>query len=173
MTTRTNDAQLATEHGDSSRIEVVRVVSAEERQAALEIRRRVFAEEQGVADLRVADPDDDHSIIALASFTWDWTGGHVTRAVSTGRLTLSPQRGGQALIAWVATLPEARDRGAGGMVMQFLLDAADRAGAQEVALAAQLPAEDFYRRIGFSPAGPVYDVRGIPHRRMIRRHPNS
>jgi predicted GNAT family N-acyltransferase len=97
----------------------------------------------------------------------------MTRAVSTGRLTLSPQRGGQALIAWVATLPEVRDRGAGGMVMRFLLDAADRGGAREVALAAQLPAEDFYRRIGFSPAGPVYDVRGIPHRRMIRRHPNS
>jgi predicted GNAT family N-acyltransferase len=55
--------------------------------------------------------------------------------------------------------------------MRFLLEAADDAGATEVALAAQLPAENFYRRLGFSPVGPLYDVRGIPHRRMIRIGP--
>ena len=171
MSTGTHGAQLAAHHRDSPLIEVVRATSAEERRAALEIRRRVFAVEQGVADLRVADPDDDRSIIALASLKRRWKNKDEVRPVSTGRLTLSPQ-GGQALVAWVATLPEARGRGAGGMVMKFLMDAADRAGAQEVALAAQLPAEDFYRRLGFIPAGPIYDVRGIPHRRMIRRRPN-
>jgi ElaA protein len=172
MSTRTHDTNLATRLRGSPRIEVVCVANREERLAALEIRRRVFAEEQGVADLRVADPDDDRSIIALASFKEDWSDGHERLAVSTGRLTLSPHQEGQALIAWVATLPEARGRGIGGQVMRFLLDAADRGGAQEVSLAAQLPAEDFYRRLGFSPAGPLYDVRGIPHRRMIRRRPN-
>ena len=172
MSTGTHDTPLATEHRGAARIEVVRAASPEERLAALEIRRRVFAVEQGVADLRVADPDDDRSIIALASVTQSWTDRHEARPVSTGRLTLSSQKGGQALVAWVATLPEARGRGVGGMVMRFLLDAADHGGAQEVALAAQLPAEDFYRRLGFSPAGPIYDVRGIPHRRMIRRRPN-
>jgi predicted GNAT family N-acyltransferase len=69
----------------------------------------------------------------------------------------------------VATVPEARDRGAGSAVMRFLLDAADSAGVREVALAAQGPAEQLYRRLGFVVAGPTYDVRGIPHRRMIRR----
>jgi predicted GNAT family N-acyltransferase len=172
VSTRTHDAHLAPQLQGSPRIEVVRVASHAERFAALEIRRRVFAEEQGVADLRVADPDDDRSIIALASLKEAWADGHEMWAVSTGRLTLSPQKGGQALIAWVATLPEARGRGVGGMVMRFLLDAADRGGAQEVALAAQLPAENFYRRLGFSSAGPIYDVRGIPHRRMIRRRRN-
>ncbi|MBW3633182.1 MAG: GNAT family N-acetyltransferase [Chloroflexi bacterium] len=172
MSARTHDADIAMQLRGSPRIEVVRVASPQELLAALEIRRRVFAEEQGVADLRVADPDDDRSIIALASSKEARVDGHETWAVSTGRLTLSPQKGGQALIAWVATLPEARGRGIGGMVMRFLLDAADRGGALEVALAAQLPAEDFYRRLGFSPAGPLYDVRGIPHRRMIRRRPN-
>ena len=43
-------------------------VSPDERLAALEIRRRVFSEEQGVADLRVADSDDARSLIALATF---------------------------------------------------------------------------------------------------------
>ena len=64
-------------------------------------------------------------------------------------------------MAWVATIPEARGQGAGGLVMRFP-QAAAHAGAREVALAAQLPAEDFYRRLGFSPVGPLYDVRGIP-----------
>jgi predicted GNAT family N-acyltransferase len=171
MSAGTHDAQLTTHLRDSTWIEVVRAASAEERFAALEIRRRVFAEEQGVADLRVADPDDERSIIALATLNQTRLGRHESRPVSTGRLTLSEHRGGPALVAWVATLPEARGRGAGGMVMRYLLAAADHAGAREVVLAAQLPAEDFYRRLEFSAAGPLYDVRGIPHRRMIRRRP--
>jgi predicted GNAT family N-acyltransferase len=145
-------------------IEVVRAISVADHAAMLEIRRRVFAREQGVADLRVSDPDDARSLIALASFR---IGGQL-RPVSTGRLTPPLTLTGEALIAWVATLPETRDQGAGSAVMRFLLDAADRAGTPEVALAAQLPAEQFYLRLGFIQAGPIYDVRGIPHRRMIR-----
>ncbi len=152
----------------SSRIEVSTADSQADRLAAFEIRHRVFAQEQGAADLRVADADDERSIIALASLQFDEL-GRKGRPVSTGRLTLSLVAGGQALVAWVATVPEARGIGAGEAVMRFLLDAADRAGTREVALAAQIPAEDFYRRLGFSPAGPLYDIRGIPHRRMIRR----
>jgi predicted GNAT family N-acyltransferase len=147
-------------------------VSAEDRLAALEIRRRVFAEEQGVTDLRVADSDDARSLIALATLPPAAAGAGQRRPVATGRLTLPLAKGGQALVAWVATIPEARGQGAGGLVMRFLLDAADDAGAREVALAAQLPAENFYRRLGFSPVGPLYDVRGIPHRRMVRQRPN-
>jgi len=151
---------------------VVAAVSPDERLAALEIRRRVFSEEQGVADLRVADSDDARSVIALATFPPTVAGNGQRRPVSTGRLTLPLIKGGQALVAWVATIPEARGQGAGALVMKFLLEAADNAGAREVALAAQLPAETFYRRLGFSPVGPRYDVRGIPHRRMIRFGPS-
>jgi predicted GNAT family N-acyltransferase len=146
-------------------------ISPDERLAALEIRRRVFSEEQGVADLRVADSDDARSLIALATFPPLVAGSGQRRPVSTGRLTFPLVKGGQAQVAWVATIPEARGQGAGDLVMRFLLEAADNAGAREVALAAQLPAENFYRRLGFSPVGPLYDVRGIPHRRMVRRAP--
>jgi predicted GNAT family N-acyltransferase len=151
---------------------VIRAVSPDERLAAFEIRRQVFAEEQGVADLRVADSDDARSLIALASFPPTVAGSGQRRPVSTGRLTLPLVTGGQALVAWVATIPDARGQGAGGLVMRFLLEAADDAEAREVALAAQLPAENFYRRLGFSPVGPLYDVRGMPHRRMIRLRPS-
>lgn len=145
-------------------IEVVRAGSVTDHAAVLEIRRQVFSREQGVADLRVSDPDDARSLIALASFR---SGGKL-RPVSTGRLTPPLTASGEALIAWVATLEEERGQGAGAAVMRFLLDAADQAGTPEVALAAQLPAEEFYLRLGFIQAGPIYDVRGIPHRRMIR-----
>jgi predicted GNAT family N-acyltransferase len=85
---------------------------------------------------------------------------------STGRLTLSPLTGGPALVAWVATLPEWRGHGIGHEVMEFLLREAEKAGTQQVVLAAQAHAESFYRRLGFTPSGPLYDVRGIPHLRM-------
>jgi ElaA protein len=150
-------------------IEVERASSPADQDAVLEIRRRVFAEEQHVADLRVSDPDDPRSIIALASLWSQTDDGAMKHPVATGRLTFGPTPGGPALVAWVATIPEARGRGAGGAVMRFLLDAAERAGVRDVALAAQEPAEQFYRRLGFVVAGPTYDVRGIPHRRMIRR----
>ena len=130
--------------------------------AALMIRRKVFADEQHVADLRVSDPDDARSIIALARVMTE--DGLIP--ASTGRLTLSPLTGGPALVAWVATLPEWRGHGIGHEVMVFLLHEAEKAGAQQVVLAAQAHAESFYRRLGFTPAGPIYDVRGIPHLRM-------
>jgi predicted GNAT family N-acyltransferase len=172
VTTHTPPPRLSRPDHVSPWIEVIAAVSPEERLAALEIRRRVFAEEQGVADLHVADSDDARSLIALATFPPAVTGNGQRRPVATGRLTLPLVKGGQALVAWVATIPEARGQGAGGLVMKFLLEAADDAGAREVALAAQLPAENLYRRLGFSPVGPLYDVRGIPHRRMVRLRPN-
>ena len=167
MSVATAGTQLFTGAPVRPTIDVVRVSSPAELAAALEIRRRVFAEEQDASDLRIADPDDPRSIIALASILDD--GAFIPAA--TGRLTLPQSRTGQALIAWVATVMEARDRGAGGAVMRYLLDAADEAGVQETALAAQIPAERFYRRLGFVAAGPLYDVRGITHRRMVRLRP--
>jgi predicted GNAT family N-acyltransferase len=143
-------------------IRVGRTRTAADNDAALVIRRRVFAEEQHVADLRVSDPDDSRSIIALARVMTD--DGLVP--ASTGRLTLSPLTGGPALVAWVATLPEWRGHGIGHEVMEFLLREAEKAGTQQVVLAAQAHAESFYRRLGFTPSGPLYDVRGIPHLRM-------
>lgn len=143
-------------------IRVARIRTPADHDAAMEIRRRVFAEEQHVADLRVSDPDDARSIIALARVMTE----EGLRPVSTGRLTPSPLTGGPALVAWVATLPEWRGHGIGHELMEFLLHEAEKAGTQQVVLAAQAHAESFYRRLGFTPSGPLYDVRGIAHLRM-------
>lgn len=143
-------------------IRVARTRTPADLDAALMIRRRVFADEQRVSDLRVSDPDDSRSIIAIARVMAEE--GLVP--ASTGRLTLSPLTGGPALVAWVATLPEWRGQGIAHEVMEFLLHEAEKAGTQQVVLAAQAHAESFYRRLGFTPSGPLYDVRGIPHLRM-------
>lgn len=144
------------------RIAVVRAQSPADNLDVMDIRRRVFAIEQNVSDLRVSDPDDVRSIIALAR---QERGARMV-PVGTGRITLSPFAGGPALVAWVATLPEARGNGVGSEVMIFLLEAARRESASEVILAAQSHAESFYRRLGFFVAGPRYDVRGIEHLKM-------
>jgi ElaA protein len=152
----------------SSEVEVIEALDPDDRFAVLDIRRRVFGVEQHVADLRVADADDSRSLIALALLYPD-DDGRQRWPVSTGRLTVVHGVPTMAQIAWVATVPEARRLGVGSAVMRFLLDAADAAGIIEVALAAQWPAIPFYTRLGFVPAGPPYDVRGILHRRMTRR----
>ncbi len=153
-------------------LRVARVETAEEMDQALDVRRAVFAVEQGVADLRVSDPDDARGLTVIASLRIRSGEASEWRAVSTGRLTPWPADAGPTLIAWVATLPEFRGLGIGAQVMRVLLDAADSAGIQLVMLAAQVPAERFYQRLGFRAAGPRYDVRGIPHVRMNRLRPH-
>ncbi|MCC6314339.1 MAG: GNAT family N-acetyltransferase [Thermomicrobiales bacterium] len=132
------------------------------------LRQRVFGEEQGISEESRPDPDDAHSIHALATIE---TPDSSPQAVGTGRLTVRPAGQQEALIAWVATLPEARRHGVGGAVMRALLAEADAAGTPRVALAAQRHAESFYLELGFTPVGVPYTVRGIPHRWMTRQRP--
>jgi ElaA protein len=153
------------------RIDVERVTTPAQQAAMIEIRRRVFGEEQRTRDSRASDPDDARSLIGLACIRPLQDQHGAPRPVATGRLTPASAGYGPALIAWVATVPEARGLGAGSAVMRFLLDAADDAGIDQVVLAAQVHAEGFYRRFGFVRAGPLYDVRGIAHRRMVRCRP--
>ena len=148
-----------------SRPEVIRAAPGAEFAAVLELRRRVFGDEQGIVDADVTDPDDERSLHALALLP-DASGGR--RPVGTGRLTLGHGERGEGLIAWVATLPEARGRGVGAATMRFLLAAADEAGAPMVVLSAQTHAEGFYRRLGFVAAGRPFAVKGIEHRWMAR-----
>ncbi len=153
------------------RIEVVRAVSDADYEAVLAIRRRVFIDEQGIVDTNVLDPDDERSIVALALLPEAGPNGVVRRPAGTGRITLGYGSRGEALVAWVATLPEFRGRGVATETMRFLLRAADAAGASAVVLAAQTHAESIYRDLGFVPAGRIYAVRGIEHRWMVRPRP--
>ncbi len=64
----------------------------------------------------------------------------------------------------------ARERGGGRVsaVLEFLVEAARARGYRRAILHAQLHAEGFYFKHGFTPVGEVFDEAGIPHRRMER-----
>jgi predicted GNAT family N-acyltransferase len=135
----------------------------DELDAIIQIRARVFRDEQRLVDDDLSDPDD-------------WTGVHAyavaaNRIVSIGRLMLPTASRNDGQIAWVATVPEFRGHGAAGAVMQALLDVADRDRVPTVVISAQSHALTFYRRLGFTPYGSRFLVRGIEHQRMERRLP--
>ena len=153
------------------RIEIVRAVDGPAYRSVLEIRRRVFAEEQGIVETQVLDPDDQRSLVLLAVAVEPGPAGPTRTAVATGRVTLNFGTRGEALIAWVATLPEARRRGVATALVRDLLRHADERRAPSVVLAAQQHAEGLYRRLGFVPVGESYKVRDIPHRWMVRQRP--
>jgi predicted GNAT family N-acyltransferase len=137
--------------------------SPEEFSAVVELRRRVFRDEQSLVEGELTDTEDRHSYQALAVIP--------AGAIGTGRLTPPSVARPEAHIAWVATLPGFRGQGVGTAIMRALLSAADAAGMPVVTLSAQTHALDFYGRLGFLPFGERFLVRGIEHQRMARRRP--
>ncbi len=131
------------------------------------VRETVFGDEQRMIDSAAVDSDDARSLHALALLPAE--GQHLP--VATGRLTPDYSDGGEALIAWVATLPAYRGRGIGSAVIRFLLASADRSRLPLVVLSAQAHAIDFYERLGFVPFGRRYTIRGIEHQWMARHRP--
>lgn len=119
------------------------------------IRTAVFVNEQSIpAELEV-DQDDWVSQHVLASYA-----DHV---VGTGRLTPTGR------IGRVAVTKPIRRRGVGFCIMQTLLDVAKHHHHQEVVLAAQCHAIQFYERLGFRPEGDIFMEVGIAHV-MMRKH---
>ena len=147
------------------RIQVRAVETRSDLNAVLTLRRQVFKVELGMIGESVEDIDDRRSVIALALITLESGAVH---AVGTGRLTIGAGRNGEGVLTWVATAAGFRRLGVGEAVVRFLLDAADRVGSPPLILAAQAPAIEFYRRLGFIPNGQRYMVSGIDHLPMIR-----
>lgn len=125
--------------------------------AALEIRRRVFVEEQGITleeDIDGRDPDAIH-LLALDG----------DRPVGTARILISGEVG---KIGRVAVLAEARGRGMGQALVLFAVEELTRRGCSRAALGAQTYAVGFYEALGFAAIGPEFVDAGIPHREMVR-----
>ena len=127
-------------------------------QGALDLRFRVFCEEQGVAP--AADQDGrDHEAIHLVAL-------EDGRVVGTCRLLVDR---GVARLGRNAVGETDRGRGVG----TALLRAADRiaadAGADMIRLHAQLPARGLYERAGYVAEGEVFIEEGIEHVTMEKR----
>lgn len=139
--------------------------SRDEFDAIVRIRARVFRDEQGIVGGDVTDRDEYTSVHVLAE-----AAGTV---ISAGRLSPPTSSRPEALIAWVATLPEWRGRGAGGRVVKALLDVASQQRYPNVLISAQTHALHFYERLGFRAYGERFDVKGIEHQYMEWRRPRS
>ena len=136
----------------------------EEFSAIVELRRRVFRDEQAIVEGDVSDSEDRHSFQALIQVP--------EGVIGAGRLSPPTVIRPDAHIAWVAILPPYRGRGLGTELMRALINAADEARMQTVTLSAQTHALAFYRRLGFVPYGRRFLVRGVEHQPMTRRRPS-
>lgn len=128
------------------------------REDLLEIRFRVFVDEQGVPAELERDQHDPGALHLLAS-----AAGQIP--IATARML----RDGH--IGRMAVLPAWRRRGIGSALLRELVAIAQRQGMPQVHLHAQCQAEAFYRRLGFLAEGAVFDDAGIDHRRMCLRLP--
>lgn len=122
----------------------------------LEVRRRVFVEEQRVPVELERDELDPRCLHVVARET----GG---AAIATARLT--PER----QVGRMAVLREWRGRGVGEAMLAALSRLARDRGARELWLNAQVAALDFYRRQGYLPHGARFMEAGIEHQAMRRK----
>jgi predicted GNAT family N-acyltransferase len=118
----------------------------------MELRARVFCDEQGVsaaADRDGRDPEAQH-VVAV-------DGG---RVIGTCRLLY---RGGTAKLGRLAVEPGHRGRGVGGAILQEAERLARADGADRIALHAQAHAKSLYARDGYAERGAPFSEEGIEH----------
>ncbi len=138
-----------------SPVRVIAIESPADMARAYAIRRRVFIEEQRVPEEIELDADDARAFHALATLGGD--------AIGCGRML---DHGEEVKIGRMAVLPPLRGTGVGRYILRFLMDRARARGFRKAILHAQLSAEGFYLKEGFTPVGGVFDEAGIVHRKM-------
>jgi YbgC/YbaW family acyl-CoA thioester hydrolase len=124
------------------------------------LRREVFVAEQGIAADLVWDDSDARALHAVVC-------NGLGEPVASGRLV---QHGpGVGRIGRMAVVKVLRGTRLGRDVLHALLKASEARGDHTVMLHAQLSAEDFYTRAGFTVSGEPFQEAGIAHIAMTRR----
>jgi predicted GNAT family N-acyltransferase len=136
------------------------VASSADRDAAYDVRRIVFQDEQHVPAELEFDADDERAFHVVAS-----VGGTI---VGTGRLVVHAD---YAKVGRMAVLRQWRAAGVGRALLDALTAEAVRRGIPRLVLHAQVQAIGFYQRCGFAVVGEEFEEAGIPHRRMERALP--
>ena len=141
--------------------EAIRRPEGNELVAALDLRRRVFCEEQGVP---LELERDGRDATALHLVAVDGSGA----VVATCRLV---RDGDAMMLQRMAVDRAARGRGVGARLLDAAHAEAAAAGADEVELHAQVPVREFYARAGYAAEGPEFEEAGIAHVVMRRAVP--
>ena len=127
--------------------------------AASALRRTVLMDELGIPASLDQDTLDVTSVHALVR-------NRFGLALATARLALGSQ--GVATLGRVAVLRTMRGTGLGRLVVDSLLGHARTAGMQTVRVQAQLGAQPFFSKLGFTSAGASYLEAGLAHVCMER-----
>ena len=133
-------------------------------EAALELRVRVFVDEQRVPPEEEVDHYDalpEERVGALHVLSC-----RSGEALGTGRLIYAKKPNETAKIGRVAVSESARGLGVGRAVMELLHEEARERGIGEVELGAQLHAIPFYEKLGYRAYGDVFLDANIEHRMM-------
>ncbi|HYU61108.1 MAG TPA: GNAT family N-acetyltransferase [Solirubrobacterales bacterium] len=125
--------------------------------AALELRVRVFCDEQGVSREAELDGRDDRAAHVVAI---DEDGD----VIATCRLFIFDD--GECRLGRMAVAAERRGGGVGRALLDVAEAEAVRLGAREVVLHAQTRAEPFYASCGYVPEGERFMQEGIEHIQM-------
>jgi predicted GNAT family N-acyltransferase len=120
--------------------------------AALDLRRHVFVDEQGVAIEEELDGRDDAALHLVALLD-----GAI---VGTCRLLAD---GDRVKLGRMVVAKAARGRGIAGLLLAEADARARDLGARRIVLGAQLTAQGVYARAGYVAYGDVFDDAGIPH----------
>ncbi len=136
---------------------MVRLIAATDPEFAdaLELRRRVFVEEQGVP---LDEERDEQDLVAEHALLYD--GGTL---LGTARLVPSGK------IGRVAVSEAARGQGLGLELMRCLEQRARQLALPEVYLDAQVKVVGFYERQGYAGEGEIFLDAGIEHLRMRKQ----
>jgi len=105
----------------------------------LDIRRKVFVQEQHIPAEREQDGHDPEALHVLALIE--------KSAIATGRLL--PAAGSEGIMARIAVLPEYRGQGIGARVVRQLENMARAVGVRHLMLTPHASLESFYDRLGY------------------------
>jgi predicted GNAT family N-acyltransferase len=146
---------------DAVPVDIVRIETLADMEAALDVRRAVFIGEQNVpAEIEIDEHDGDPAAVTTAVHALARVNGEV---VATGRLLLDAAPGDNARIGRVAVLPRWRGTGVGRAVMRYLEDEARQRGYGGITVNAQVTAVPFYLRLGYVQRGEIFLEAGIEH----------
>ncbi len=135
------------------------ISSDAELEAAFNVRRRVFIEEQGIPEEIELD---EYDRVATHIVVRDGD-----KVIATARVQFPAD--GLAKIERMAVLENFRRRGIGKEIISFLSQELRKRKVEQVVLHAQYAVIDFYRSCGFEETGEPFPEAGIKHIKMQKR----
>jgi len=139
----------------------------DELKEAIDIRKKVFVEEYGIAYDKEFDDLDMLAIHAVAYESEDASEkgkrGNGKIAVATGRIVFD---GENCKIDKIAVLKEYRNKKYGDFIVRLLLNKAFMSGIDEVNVDAFVSSEGFFKKLGFEKVSEEFSENGIKMYKM-------